>query len=46
MTPEELEKQREQERQDKKKLQQKLALQKIAAGAIITVATQTTALDR
>ena len=46
MTPEELEKQREQERQDKKKLQQKLALQKIATGAIISIATQTTALDK
>lgn len=46
MTPEELEKQREQERQDKKKLQQKLALQKIAAGAIVSIATQTTALDK
>jgi len=46
MTPQELENQREQERQDRKKLQRRLALQKVATTAIITAATQTTALDR
>jgi len=46
MTPQELENQREQERQDRKKLQKRLALQKVATTAIITAATQTTALDK
>lgn len=46
MTPQELENKREQERQDRKKLQRKLALQKVATTAIVTAATQSTALDK
>lgn len=46
MTPEELENQREQERKNRKKAQKKLALQRVATTAIITAASQSTALDK